>query len=97
MPRRPAGLSRAGILRAELACLADEISARREVCRDRFPVSEFADGITRAVPLAVSWSLTERYVTHEIVHTYGVGHANSLSCRKATLAADAKPAQLPVP
>lgn len=49
-----------------------------------------ADGITRAVPLAVSWSLTERYVTHEIVHTYGVGHANSLSCRKATLAADCR-------
>ena len=49
-----------------------------------------ADGTTRAVPLAASWSLTERYVTHEIVHTYGVGHANSLSCHKATLAADCR-------
>jgi len=28
-----------------------------------------ADASSRAVPLAVAWSLTERYVAHEIVHS----------------------------
>jgi hypothetical protein len=44
------------------------------------------DGTVRRVPLAVSWSLTDRYLAHEIVHTHGVGHANSLVCPKASLA-----------
>jgi hypothetical protein len=48
------------------------------------------DGTSRMVPLAVSWSLTERYVTHEILHTHGLGHANSLRCRGAALAANCK-------
>ena len=48
------------------------------------------DGTVRQVPLAVAWSLTDRYVAHEIVHTHGVGHANSLVCGKASLAADCR-------
>jgi len=49
-----------------------------------------ADGSLRTVPLAISWSLTERYIAHEILHTHGLGHANSLRCRKETLAANCK-------
>jgi hypothetical protein len=49
-----------------------------------------ADGPMRTVPLAVSWSLTQRYIAHEIIHTHGLGHANSLVCRQATLAANCK-------
>jgi hypothetical protein len=49
-----------------------------------------ADGMVRSVPLAMAWSLTERYIVHEIVHTHGIGHANSLICPKATLAADCR-------
>jgi hypothetical protein len=48
------------------------------------------DGTLRRVPLAVSWSLTERYVAHEILHTHGLGHANSLRCRDSALAANCK-------
>jgi hypothetical protein len=48
------------------------------------------DGTTRTVPLAISWSLTERYIAHEIVHTHRIGHANALMCGKASLAADCK-------
>ena len=49
-----------------------------------------ADGSTRRIPLAVSWSLTDRYIAHEIVHTHGVGHANALACRGASLAINCK-------
>jgi len=49
-----------------------------------------ADGTSRIVPLAVSWSLTDRYIAHEIVHTHGVGHANTLVCRNASLAVNCK-------
>ena len=28
--------------------------------------------------LAIAWSLTERYIAHEIVHTHGLGHAQAL-------------------
>ncbi len=49
-----------------------------------------ADGSARTVPLAVAWSLTERYVAHEVLHTRGLGHANALRCRKVSLAADCK-------
>lgn len=49
-----------------------------------------ANGNLRRVPLAVSWSLTERYIAHEIMHTHGLGHANSLVCRQATLALNCK-------
>lgn len=47
-----------------------------------------ADGSPRTVPLAVAWSLSERYIAHEILHTHGLGHANALRCRKMALAAD---------
>jgi hypothetical protein len=46
------------------------------------------DGARRAVPLAVSWSYTGRFVAHEIVHTHGIGHAKALACRAASIAAD---------
>ncbi len=49
-----------------------------------------ADGSVRAVPLAIAWSLTERYIAHEILHTHGLGHANTLVCRKASLAVNCK-------
>lgn len=49
-----------------------------------------ADATVRTVPLAVAWSLTERYVAHEILHTHGMGHANSLQCRNAPLAVRCK-------
>lgn len=49
-----------------------------------------ADGTSRRIPLAVAWSLTDRYIAHEIVHTHGVGHANSLICPGASLAVDCK-------
>jgi hypothetical protein len=48
------------------------------------------DGTARAVPLAASWSLTDRFVAHEIVHTHGIGHANTLVCRGTTLAPDCR-------
>ena len=47
-----------------------------------------ADGRARPVPLAVSWSLTDRFIAHEILHTHGLGHARTLICRGASLAAD---------
>lgn len=49
-----------------------------------------ADGSMRTVPLAVSWSLTDRFVAHEILHTHGLGHAKALNCRGASLAADCR-------
>lgn len=49
-----------------------------------------ADGSLRTVPLAVAWSITPRYIAHEILHTHGLGHANSLRCRKGSLAADCR-------
>lgn len=44
------------------------------------------DESVRRVPLAVSWSMTDRFIAHEIVHTQGIGHAKTLVCRGATLA-----------
>lgn len=46
-----------------------------------------ADGSVRSIPLAVLWSLTDRFIAHGIVHTHGVGHAKALVCPKASLAA----------
>ncbi|NWG74287.1 MAG: hypothetical protein HXY24_06720 [Rubrivivax sp.] len=49
-----------------------------------------ADGTTRRVPLAVSWSMTDRFIAHEIVHTHGIGHAKTLVCPGASVAAACK-------
>lgn len=46
-----------------------------------------AAGTPRRVPLAVSWSITDRFIAHEIVHTHGLGHAKALVCKGASLAA----------
>lgn len=49
-----------------------------------------ADGTVHRVPLAISWSLTDRFIAHEIVHTHGIGHAKALVCRGTTLAPDCR-------
>lgn len=49
-----------------------------------------AAGRARQLPLAIAWSLTERYIAHEILHTHGLGHANALACRGVALAAHCK-------
>lgn len=42
--------------------------------------SHSRNGKGMRLPVAISWSLTDRFVMHEYGHTDGLGHATSISC-----------------
>jgi hypothetical protein len=44
------------------------------------------DGTRKRMPTAISWSMTDRFILHELGHTYGLGHASSVSCGSTVLA-----------
>lgn len=86
-----AALVLAGISLKDRHALALVVPASAEGCRGGVQTTfrhREADGSTRVVPLAVSWSLTDRFIAHEILHTHGLGHAKTLVCPGAALAAD---------
>ncbi|MBI3154352.1 MAG: hypothetical protein HYZ20_02990 [Burkholderiales bacterium] len=89
-----AALRDAGIDLATYDALALVVPASRDGCKGGVQtafVHRDASGRARRVPLAVSWSLTDRFVAHEILHTHGLGHAKALVCRGASLGADCTP------
>ncbi len=88
-----AALRDAGVSLSGYHALALVVSASTGGCKGGVQTSFLhreVDGTTRRVPLAVSWSMTDRFIAHEIVHTHGIGHAQALVCRGATVAAQCR-------
>lgn len=88
-----AALREAGISLNDRHALVLVVPASAQGCRggvQTWFAHREADGSVRRVPLAVSWSLTGRFVAHEIVHTHGIGHAKTLACSKASLGVDCR-------